>query len=80
MRLKKYLIVVGVGIVAGVGWLYWKHSQPAARYVFDFEARVEGEIVNFHSVVGCYGFNAGYGTFLRTVTSTPSRSTPSRPS
>jgi hypothetical protein len=68
MRLRKFLIVVGIVMVAALGWLYWKKTQPAPRYVFEFEARVEGEIVSIRSVVGCYRSDAGYGASLRTVT------------
>jgi hypothetical protein len=66
---KKRLIAIGVLIIAGLGWFLWKHNQrPDATYVFDFEARIEGETVAFHSAVGCYPFEAGIGTLFETVT------------
>lgn len=70
MRHKKRLIAIVAMAAVGLGWLYWAHRQESvARYVFDFEARVEGgESVAFRSAVGCYPFEVGTGNLFSTAT------------
>ena len=70
MRHKKHLFAIGTLVIAGLGWFWWKLSQPpASTFVFEFEARIEDETVAFRSAVGCFPYEVRGEIFRPSSTS-----------